>query len=75
MKQLLLVWSAPVLLLVFQVHAQQPRSPIDVSALGPQVGETVPDFSLPDQDGRVWTRDSIMGPNGALLLFHRSADW
>jgi len=75
MKQLLLAWFAPVLLLAFQAHAQQPRFPIDISALGPQVGETVPDFSLPDQDGRVWTRDSIMGPNGALLLFHRSADW
>ena len=75
MKQLLLALFVLVLLPVFQANAQQPRSPIDISALGPQVGEIVPDFSLPDQDGRVWTRDSIMGPNGALLLFHRSADW
>ena len=55
--------------------AQQPRQPISVSALGPQVGELIPEFHLPDQNGRVWTRDSIMGPNGALVLFHRSADW
>ena len=48
---------------------------IDVAALGPQVGERVPDFSLPDQNGRLWTRNSILGPNGAILLFHRSADW
>ncbi len=53
----------------------QPRTPIDVASLGPQVGERVPAFSLPDQNGQVQTRESILGPNGALLLFHRSADW
>jgi peroxiredoxin len=51
------------------------RTRIDVSKLGPQVGQTVPDFSLTDQNGKVWTRASIMGPKGALLLFYRSADW
>lgn len=50
-------------------------SQIDVSALGPQVGEVVPDFRLPDQYGNVWTRDSILGANGAMLVFVRSADW
>ncbi len=53
----------------------QSRTPIEVASLGPQVGEQVPDFSLPDQHGRVWTRDSILGPSGAIVLFHRSADW
>ena len=51
------------------------RTPIDVASLGPQVGEQVPAFSLPDQNGRVRTLDSILGPNGAILLFQRSADW
>jgi len=51
------------------------REPIDVAALGPQVGERVPDFSLTDQNGKAWSRDSLLGPKGALLLFHRSADW
>ena len=51
------------------------RTAIDVHSLGPQVGENVPDFSLPDQSGRIRTLQSIMGPNGAMLLFHRSADW
>ena len=55
--------------------AAQEREPIDVSALGPQVGERVPDFSLPDQHGRVQTLQSIMGEKGAMILFHRSADW
>ncbi len=53
----------------------QPRTPIEVASLGPQIGEQVPDFSLPDQNGTVRTLDDIMGPNGAMLLFHRSADW
>ena len=51
------------------------RITIDVSKLGPQVGERVPDFSLPDQSGRTRTLQSIMGPKGALLVFIRSADW
>ena len=55
--------------------ATQGRTPIEVAALGPQVGERVPDFSLPDQNGRVRTLESIAGRNGAMLLFHRSADW
>lgn len=53
----------------------QSRTPIDVSALGPQVGDRVPDFSLPDQKGKLQTLESIRGPNGTMLLFHRSADW
>ncbi len=67
------------LLIAVPLGAQQPtgtpRTKIDVSKLGPQVGQTVPDFSLADQNGKVFTRASIMGPKGALLLFYRSADW
>ena len=63
------------LLAAFPVHAQESRAPINVLALGPQVGEQVPDFSLLDQHGAVQTLDSIMGQRGAMLLFHRSADW
>ncbi len=55
--------------------AQGTRQPIDVSKLGPQVGERVPDFSLTDQNGQTRTLRSIMGPKGAMLLFFRSADW
>ena len=53
----------------------QSRTPIDVASLGPQVGEQVPEFSLPDQYGQMRTLESILGPKGAMLLFHRSADW
>ncbi len=70
-----LVGVLAALVLGFPSQAMQSRTPIEVASLGPQVGEQVPDFSLPDQNGRVWTRDSILGPNGAILLFHRSANW
>ncbi len=55
--------------------AESSREAIEVSALGPQIGEVVPEFTLPDQNGNLHSLDSIMGPNGAMLLFHRSADW
>ena len=51
------------------------RDPILVANLGPQVGEKVPDFELSDQFGQTHDLQSIMGPKGAMLLFHRSADW
>jgi hypothetical protein len=53
----------------------RPRERVDVSKLGPQVGERVPDFSLVDQAGRTRTLQSIMGSRGAMLVFIRSADW
>ena len=61
-------------LLVATVFAQEVRK-VDVSKLGAQVGEKVPDFNLADQQGRNWTLSSIMGPKGAMLVFFRSADW
>jgi hypothetical protein len=42
---------------------------------GPAVGEVVPAFSAPDQNGRTRTLASVMGPQGAMLVFFRSADW
>ena len=51
------------------------RKPVDLSKLGPQVGERVPDFNLKDQGGKSRTLQSIMGPKGAMLVFYRSADW
>ena len=59
------------------ISAQAPKSKskIDVSKLGPQVGERVPDFRLTDQHGQAQTLQSIMGSKGAMLVFVRSADW
>ena len=47
----------------------------DVDQFGPQVGETVPDFSLVDQSGTQRDLASLMGPDGLMLVFSRSADW
>ena len=51
------------------------RTAIDVSTLGPQLGQRIPDFTLTDQNGKTWTNESILGPKGAMLVFFRSADW
>jgi hypothetical protein len=58
-----------------QTTAAQQREKVDVSKLGPQVGQQVPAFNLKDQTGKVQTLQSIMGPKGAMLVFLRSADW
>ena len=55
--------------------SQPARQAIDVSKLGPQVGQQVLDFSLTDQAGRTRNLQSVMGPRGAMLVFYRSADW
>jgi len=64
-----------VLLAATTVSGQPPPPKIDVTKLGPQVGGRIADFQLQDQNGKVWTRDSLMGPNGLMLVFSRSADW
>jgi hypothetical protein len=48
---------------------------VDVTKLGPQVGDKVPDFSLSDQHSQMRTLASLMGPKGLVLVFNRSADW
>jgi hypothetical protein len=57
-----------------QQAAAAPALP-DVQKLGPQVGDRVPDFALNDQHGQPRTLTSLMGPNGLVLVFYRSADW
>lgn len=42
---------------------------------GTEVGERIPSFEALDQHGRAQSFDSIRGPNGALVVFVRSADW
>lgn len=42
---------------------------------GPAVGEKIPDFDGLDQNDRRVSFDDVKGPNGALILFYRSADW
>jgi hypothetical protein len=42
---------------------------------GPAVGDLIPDFTLADANGRLWSRADLLGPQGLVLAFHRSADW
>lgn len=51
------------------------QKPPDPAMLGPAVGQAVPSFTLPDQNGVQTSLKSILGANGALLVFSRSADW
>ena len=69
--------SIVLLLLTAATAAGQSAPPpkIDVTKLGPQVGDEIADFRLQDQTGRTWTRDALMGTNGLMLVFSRSADW
>ncbi len=77
-KLMVILMATLIIGLTWMVYAPTStptRTRIDVSELGPQVGERVPDFSLQDQNGKTWTRQSIMGPQGAMLVFVRSANW
>jgi peroxiredoxin len=53
-----------------------PIEPSDDDAqTGIAVGAKVPAFSAMDQNGKAWDFESLKGPKGLVLLFHRSADW
>lgn len=63
------------LALVSLLAQAAPGTRVDLSKIGPQTGQRVPDFTLADQTGAMRTLQSIMGPKGAMLVFFRSADW
>jgi cytochrome oxidase Cu insertion factor (SCO1/SenC/PrrC family) len=63
-----------VFLFVANVAGQSSQK-VDTSAIGPRVGQRVPDFSGTDQHGQQHTLASSMGAKGAMLVFFRSADW
>ncbi len=47
----------------------------DGATSGLNVGEKIPDFTLPDQNGKQKSFRDLAGPDGLLLVFTRSADW
>lgn len=75
MTRLRTLLSCALLILAGYHPARAADSAPDVTKLGPQVGEVVPAFTLPDQDGRPRTLNSLMGPGGLVLVFFRSSDW
>ena len=42
---------------------------------GPEVGASLPDFTLPDQNGKPVNYNQTRGNGKALVVFHRSARW
>ena len=48
---------------------------VDMNLLGPAIGSAAPTFSGRDQHGQRQTLDTVMGDDGLMLVFFRSADW
>ena len=65
----------PVAALLLSVLLSATADGPDPTTLGPQVGQRVAEFTLPDQHGATRSLKSIFGPKGAVLVFFRSADW
>jgi len=63
------------LAILLALALQAAPASVDVDRIGPQVGQTVPDFELRDQTGVPRTLSSLAGPKGTMLVFYRSADW
>jgi peroxiredoxin len=51
------------------------QQPVDTNLRGPGIGTAVPAFSGRDQHGKTQTLDTVMGDEGLMLVFFRSADW
>lgn len=49
--------------------------PTEEFPTGPEVGERLPDFTLPDQHGRPVNITAARDGGRALVVFHRSARW
>jgi hypothetical protein len=58
-----------------ELHARHISATNDRYTTGPEPGERIPDFSLPDQEGLARSFANLVGPKGLLLVFYRSADW
>jgi hypothetical protein len=75
MKRSVWIVAAIVWIGVLGGGSARAQAPVDVEKIGPQVGARVPDFSGVDQRGRTQTLESLMGREGLMLVFNRSADW
>jgi cytochrome oxidase Cu insertion factor (SCO1/SenC/PrrC family) len=66
---------APAVGFAARQQLNTPASSVDVDTVGPRVGDALPEFSLKDQSGRMRSLKSLLGANGAVIVFFRSADW
>jgi hypothetical protein len=58
-----------------EVRDRHVQATNDGYATGPNPGERIPDFALPDQSGSLRSLKDLAGASGLFLVFHRSADW
>ncbi len=58
-----------------ELYARHVNATNDHYTTGPEPGEHIPEFTLPDQHDVSRSLANLTGPNGLLLVFHRSADW
>jgi hypothetical protein len=58
-----------------ELNAKHINANNDFYTTGPEPGQHIPDFVLPDQNGVARSLTDLAGPDGLLLVFHRSADW
>ena len=59
-----------------QAERPQNRYPdTDNFPTGPEIGDPLPDFTLPDQHGTPINYSAVRGNGKALVVFHRSARW
>jgi hypothetical protein len=72
---MLLTRRAVGYVLVALVVSLPAAAQITLDTIGPRVGSAVPEFSGVDQFGNRQTLATVLGPNGAMLVFFRSADW
>ena len=57
------------------ITTEYPIDPQLGFSTGPNINEKVPEFNLPDQDCIIKSLTEMVGENGALLIFFRSASW
>ena len=66
---------ASALTLLIAAAAIQASLQVNLEDVGPRIGAIVPAFSGVDQFGRKQTLQTVIGQEGAMLVFFRSADW
>lgn len=77
MNSLLYFFMLFVLIAVSATNAKETYA-IDPNlgfSTGPEIGDKIPIFELADQNGQVRSINDLVGDNGALLNFYRSASW
>ena len=76
----LIIWMVLLFssIIVFSQESTNSNFQIDPElgfSTGPAIGEKVPAFNLPDQSGEQKSLKDLIGKKGAVIDFHRSAEW